>query len=71
MWRTHDFDLAEDPIRPTKSEAEQDDAGIDTDEARYEWLSRGCRREITSSKQLTKTEATRAIDALTKAGGDK
>lgn len=38
--------------------------GMDTDEARYAWLSQGCRREITSSKQLTKAEATRAIDAL-------
>ncbi len=40
------------------------ETGHDTDEARYEWLSAGCRREITSSKQLTKAEATRAIDAL-------
>ena len=43
------------------------EAGHETDEARYAWLSRGCRREVTSSKQLTKVEATRAIDALTKA----
>ena len=35
-----------------------------TDADRYAWLSAGCRREITSSKQLTKAEATRAIDAL-------
>ena len=40
--------------------------GMDTDEARYAWLSQGCAREITSSKQLTKAEATRAIDALTR-----
>lgn len=40
--------------------------GMNTDEARFAWLSQGCQREITSSKQLTKAEATRAIDALDK-----
>src|SRR5690606_32615245 len=43
------------------------EAGHTTDEERYAWLSAGCRREITSSKQLTKAEASRAIDALKKA----
>ena len=40
------------------------EAGHTTDADRYAWLSAGCRREITSSKQLTKAEASRAIDAL-------
>lgn len=42
------------------------EAGHETDADRYQWLSAGCRREITSSKQLTKAEASRAIDALEK-----
>lgn len=40
--------------------------GMDTCETRFGWLSQGCQREITSSKQLTKAEATRAIDALSR-----
>lgn len=46
------------------------EAGLTTNEDRYAWLSRGCQREITSSKQLTKVEASRAIDALKKAKGE-
>lgn len=42
------------------------EAGHTTDEDRYAWLSAGCRRPISSSRELTKQEATRAIDALTK-----
>ena len=43
------------------------EAGHETDEDRYRWLSAGCQRQITSSKQLTKSEAMRAIDALERA----
>lgn len=43
------------------------EAGHETDEDRYAWLSAGCRREITSSKQLTRAEASRAIEALERA----
>lgn len=42
--------------------------GFTEDEQRYGWLSQGCRREITSSKQLTKDEASRAIEALSRQG---
>ena len=53
------------PAQVGKLNAMLREAGLTEDADRYAWLTRGCQREITSSKHLTKAEASRAIDALT------
>ncbi|MDO5535536.1 MAG: hypothetical protein Q4F65_12925, partial [Propionibacteriaceae bacterium] len=40
------------------------EAGYDTDEARFGFLASGLGREVTSTRDLTKAEATAAINHL-------